>query len=146
MAKKKTKGSSALKKITTRAKQIYKQGGTWATAIKKSGAEYRGKKRKVGGVKKRTVRKVHRKKVGAARPREVGKDRFDNKRVNITVGGVTTAETIHRSIVRAKNGILDKLMALEGKKFTAHKVSEKKKIEKRIAKLRIDYKRLSAIG
>ncbi len=43
--------ASALKAITTRAKQIYKKGGTWKTAIKKAGAEYRGKK--VGAKKKR---------------------------------------------------------------------------------------------
>jgi hypothetical protein len=45
--------ANALKKITTRAKQIYKKGGTWKTAIKKAGAEYRSgrvkKRRKVSG-------------------------------------------------------------------------------------------------
>jgi hypothetical protein len=45
--------STALKKITTRAKQIYKKGGTWKTAIKKAGAEYRGSHKKKSAPKKR---------------------------------------------------------------------------------------------
>src|SRR6202000_1717460 len=81
--------AGALKKITTRAKQIYKKGGTWKGAIKKAGAEYRGgkigkvKKKRVGSVKKKAVKKrrvgsAPRKKVGTVkrrvgtRPRAVG--------------------------------------------------------------------------
>jgi hypothetical protein len=47
--------ANALKAITARAKQIYKTGGTWKTAIKKAGAEYRGKKS--GAKKKKPARR-----------------------------------------------------------------------------------------
>lgn len=62
---------SALRKITTEAKKIYKRGGSWKSAIKKAGAEYRsGKLGKVVHMKtrrkratakrKRVIKKIHR--------------------------------------------------------------------------------------
>lgn len=41
MAKRKKTGNSALKKITTKAKALYKKGGSWKAAIKKASAAYR---------------------------------------------------------------------------------------------------------
>jgi hypothetical protein len=62
------------------------------------------------------------------------------------IGGLSTAETIHKSVQRAKNGILDRLMYWEGKKFVAKKVSEKKKIAKKITDLKSKYKKLAYIA
>lgn len=139
-------GSTALKKINARVKHLARlhPGAKRVNLQKQAGREYR--EGKLGRVarKKTTHRKVHHKKkrVGSV---SNGTDRLDKKRVNITVGSIT-ASTIHQDIARAKNKILDKLMYWEGKKFTAVKVSDKRKIEKRISKLKSDYKKLSYIG
>jgi len=49
--------NTALKKITTRARQIRKAHPSmqWKNAIKKAGAEYRSGSKKTGGVKKKKV-------------------------------------------------------------------------------------------
>jgi hypothetical protein len=132
MARKKTKGTSALKKITTRAKQLYKQGGSWKSAIKKAGAEYRGKKRKVSGVrtKKTHHKKTRHKRLGATR--EIGKDRLDNKRVNITVGSITAAQA--KSVIRSRTK--DSLATALLQRDMARTKTAKRKISKKITSLR----------
>lgn len=57
--------TTTLKKITGRAKAIYKKGGTWQGAIKKAGAEYRSGK--ISGVKKKKKAPAKRKRVGAVK-------------------------------------------------------------------------------
>lgn len=63
--------SATLKKITAKAKKIYKRGGTWRGAIKKAGAEYRAgklgkvvrmktKRRAATTKRKRTIKKIRR--------------------------------------------------------------------------------------
>jgi hypothetical protein len=139
---------TALKIINKRVKHLARlhPGAKRITLQKQAGREY--KAGKLGRVKHKTVvhkkKKVHRKSVGATR-HEVGKDRTDSKRVNITVGSVT-AESVRQSIARAKNGILDKLMYWEEKKFKSAKAAQKKKAAKRISELKSQYLKLSHIG
>lgn len=129
MAKKKSKGVSALMKINRRAKQIVAySGGSYRVAHKKASAEYRAdhkpkaRKKTIGKVKK----KVHRKKIGAAR-REVGRDRADNKRVNVTIGNVSAAQA--KSIIRSstKERLKDALYSRDiAKTKTARRNASKK--------------------
>src|ERR1700744_6164196 len=65
--------ANALKKITTRAKEIVRKapGTKWANAVKKAGAEYRAGK--ISGVKKKSARKVSgTKKKISTRKRSIG--------------------------------------------------------------------------
>jgi len=64
--------TTTLKKITGRAKAIYKKGGTWKGAIKKAGAEYRAGK--ISGVKKKR-KPAKRKRVGAVKRKSAPRKR-----------------------------------------------------------------------
>ena len=130
----------SIKQITTRAKQIYKKGGTWQSAIKKAGAEYRGKKRsgskvsrkkKVSGVKRKTT--TRKKRVGAIR---TNRDGVDRKRVNVTIGSVQH----HKSAL--KSGIKSRIETKAGRRELAIKKNERKKLTREIAKLKKDYRAL----
>lgn len=141
--------ANVLKKITTRAKQIYKKGGTWKGAVKKAGAEYRsGKKSKP---KKKTRRKVGGTLSGGTRPAShaVGKVRRRKRRVGATlsdsprpagnaIGRVSTASLISH----AKERIGKEIGRAEVSKFKAKKVTQKRKIAKRITALKSKYRKL----
>ena len=66
--------SNTLKKITTRAKQIYAKGGTWKGAIKKAGAEYRGS----GKRKKKDLQDPNINQPGAGKLRRYGLQRLQD--------------------------------------------------------------------
>ena len=99
---------TALKKINARVKYLQTRhpGKKRVTLQKQAGKEY--KAGKLGGVKKKSVHKkktIHRKKKSVGSPRRgttnVGTDRLDRKRVNITVGNVhIPAGTTALQIVR----------------------------------------------
>jgi hypothetical protein len=136
--------SSALKWITTRAKQIYKKGGTWKTAIKKAGAEYRSGK-KVSGTKKkrkpakrraavRRVKKLHRAEGKAIKQLRGVRSTF----AAAALGRVTTSQLISS----AKEKIGMEIGRAEVSKFRAAKKSAKKKIAKRIAALKTRFRKL----
>jgi hypothetical protein len=140
--------SGALKKITTRAKQIYKHGGTWKAAIKKAGAEYRGakkskpKRRRVSGTLSQGARPssfaVGRVKKKHARHR-VGATLSDGARPSsYAVGGLSAAHHIGK----AKQKIGHEIASAELKKFQAKKKSIKNKIAKRITALKSKYRKL----
>jgi hypothetical protein len=132
--------NNALKKITTRAKQIFKNGGTWKGAIKKASAEYRsGKKSVIGKTKKKRVRKrrakvggskIRRKKIGSIRNNA---DRVDRKRTQITIGSLMS---------EARGKIASSIGAKEQRKFTAKGTRAKRKISKEIAALKVKYRKL----
>lgn len=108
--------SSALKKITDKAKQLRRSspGMSWKSAIKKAGASYRAGK--LGSVKKRVkkLRKrkvVHRKKRVVHRKKRVvhrrnrifgikrSSSRLNRKRVNVTMGMVGDRTVVYRGFV-----------------------------------------------
>jgi hypothetical protein len=122
--------SNTLKKITTRAKQIYAKGGTWRGAIKKAGAEYRGSKHKT---KKRVVRNKrrktsHRKKVGVVWP--------------AAVAGSSMNGTISGHLSQAKKMLAEKIGDKETQKFTTKLKRNKRKIQKEISSLKKQYRKL----
>jgi hypothetical protein len=151
--------ASALKKITTRAKQIYKKGGTWKTAIKKAGAEYRGGK-KVSGVKKsrkKTVRRI--KALHAAEGRAIRKLRgVKRRKVSGTLsagasGGIMGVRStfqaaaiggvsVSQHLAHARRKIEHEIGAAEVRKFVAKKKSAKKKIAKKITALKSQFRKL----
>lgn len=119
---------SLLKRITNRAKEIYKRGGTWKGALKKAGAELRGsrsttKRRKSSSTKKRK----HKKSVGVVFPSGVGS----------VSGG-----TISGHMASAKKLIADRIGDLERQKFTTRLKVDKRKIQKRISELKRQYRKL----
>jgi hypothetical protein len=139
--------ASALKTITTRAKQIYKKGGTWKGAIKKAGAEYRGGKKvgKVVRMKKRSAPKKRRRVSGTlsgqgssaisgVRKRRVVRKKAAPRRR--TVGSVS------HHVAKAKKLILDRIEKAEGRKFVAKKKVMKRKIGKNIAALKSQFRKL----
>ena len=122
---------NALKKITTRAKQIYAKGGTWRGAIKKAGAEYRGGKRTK--TKKRVVRSKRRKitrrrKVAAVWP--------------VAVGSASMSGTISGHLSQAKAMIADRIADKERQKFVTKLKRNKRKIQKEIGELKRQYRKL----
>lgn len=121
---------SALKKITIRAKQIFKKGGTWKTAIKKASAEYRaGHKPKT--VKKKAARKKTARRVSGIRKNA---DRIDRKKVNVTIGSVSH----HKS--QARKAIKNRIEQKAGRRELVIKVRDRKKLTKEIAKLKKEYR------
>jgi hypothetical protein len=131
---------NALKKITTRAKQIYKSGGTWMAAIRKSGAEYRTgkisgvrKKKKTTRKKSRSGSKIRRKKIGAIR---TNRDRVDRKQTSITIGSVAH----HKS--QARMGLKHQLEKKAGQRELATRKPLKRKLSKDIAKIKRDIRAL----
>lgn len=132
--------SNTLKKITTRAKQIYAKGGTWRGAIKKAGAEYRGTKKH----RRSTTKKHRRKKVGIVWPAGVGgnvtksRSHTDKNRItnNFQIG------TISGHLSEAKKMIADKIAAKEVQKFTTKLKRNKRKIQKEISALKKQYRKL----
>jgi hypothetical protein len=135
--------ANALKKITTRAKQIYKKGGTWKTAIKKAGAEYRGGK-KVSGTKKkkspkrkaavRRVKRLHRAEGRAIKKLGGVASTF----TAAALGGLTSSQLVSR----AKEKIAIEIGKAEVSKFRATKARAKKKVAKRISALKSKYRKL----
>jgi hypothetical protein len=137
---------SALKKITTRAKEIYRKGGTWKAAIKKAGAEYRGGKKV--GAKKRPAKK--RRKVGgtlsAGSSSGIMGVRRKRKRISGTLsagasGGIMGL-TAAQHISKAKKKMELQIGAAEVRKFQAKKKSVKNRVAKTIAALKSKYRKL----
>lgn len=126
MAKRKANG--ALKKITTRAKAIYKSGGSWAAAIKKSSAEYRG------GKKSSPKRKAAPKRRAA--PRRAATINAKPQRMN-KVSGITSAK--RRVVEDAKKKLANALL----KRDLAKTKRAKRKIGKQVVQYRRDVKRFS---
>lgn len=141
--------AGALKKITTRAKAIYKKGGTWKGAIKKAGVEYRGGKLgKVGSAKKKRVGAVKKKRVGAVKKKRVRSVRglpvrrvvgatSKGARKSRAVGSVASHKAAAKSIV--KEQLAWNLL----NQSQAKTVRSRKKLAKRTAKLKKELKALS---
>jgi hypothetical protein len=127
---------SALKQIVTRAKQIYKKGGTWKGAIKKAGAEYRGKRRK-SPAKKRKVGSAPKKK--SARKKIVRRVKALHKAEG---RAIKSLGSVSSHLTSAKRLITNKIGEEETKKFKAKKEGAKKKIAKRIAELKSRYRKI----
>jgi hypothetical protein len=133
--------TSTLKKITTRAKEIYKKGGTWKGAIKKAGAEYRSgkvakvihmkrKKRKVSG----TLSGQGSSAISGMRKRRIVRKKSVSRR--------RTIGTVASHVSKAKKMIADKIGIAETQKFKAPKKMQKRKIAKRISKLKTQFRKL----
>ena len=140
--------TSAIEKIGRRTKAIRKLHPklSFRAAQKKASAEYRAGK--LGGVKKKRrpvakkkrARKVSskplrkRSRLGAA---SNGSDRFDSKRVNITVGSLSSQES------RLKKTIAEKIGWYEAALMGAKTAKSKRAMEKKIRELKARYRRLS---
>ena len=136
--------ANTLKKITARAKHIYKKGGTWKTAVKKAGAEYRAGK--ISGSKKRAPKKSARKKT--TRRRRIGGTLSAGASQGIAgvrstfqaaaIGRLTTAQHISH----AKEKIAQEIGRAEMTKFRAKTKTAKRKIAKRISALKTRFRKL----
>jgi len=133
--------SNVLKRITTRAKQIYAKGGTWKGAIKKAGAEYRGKR----STKKKRTGSRRKKKVGVVWPAAVAgnvtrsRSHTDKNKItnNFQIGG-----TISGHLSQAKAMIADRIANKERQKFVTKLKRNKRKIQKEISELKRQYRKL----
>jgi hypothetical protein len=134
--------ANALKKITARAKQIYKKGGTWKTAIKKAGAEYRGGKKVSGTKKKKSARRAVVKRVKSlhrAEGRAIKKlGSASSAFVTAAMGRLSTAQHISH----AKQKIMSLIGVSESRKFAAKTKRAKNKIARRIRELKSKYNKL----
>ena len=140
--------SSALAKINREVKRQKKLHPSMShkAAQKKAGAAYRAGK--LGRAVKKKVGKVHKKKsvgkpkkrairrVGARPARSNGQDRFDSKRVNITVGSIS------RETSKLKAQIAERIGWLEAMKMSATTVKSFKAYQKKIAELKAQYRKL----
>lgn len=140
--------ASPLKKITTRAKEIYKRGGTWGGALKKAGAEYRGgkknkskKRRRVSGTLSQGARPSSYSigRVKKKRRRRVSGTLSDGARPSTySIGGLSAAHHIGK----AKLKIGEAIARAELRKFQAKKKSLKNKIGRSITALKAKYRKL----
>lgn len=135
--------ASALKQITTRAKAIYKKGGTWKAAIKKAGAEYRGAKK--APAKRKAAPKKRRRSVGAVVKRSTkvspqGTSKRDVKFL-AAVGGTGT---LAHHTQKAKAIIAERIGWAEAAKMSAKTKTEKNKISKKITELKAQYRKFIA--
>jgi hypothetical protein len=135
---------TALKIINKRVKHLARlhPGAKRITLQKQAGREY--KAGKLGRVRHKTVvhkkKKVHHKSVGATR-HEVGKDRTDSKRVNITVGAVTKSQ--HLSAM--KDAIKKDIAFWMVRKLSGGTKTGKRKIQRRILALTKELRKLESI-
>jgi hypothetical protein len=135
---------TALKIINKRVKHLARlhPGAKRITLQKQAGREY--KAGKLGRVRHKTVvhkkKKVHHKSVGATR-HEVGKDRTDSKRVNITVGNITRSQ--HMNAIR--KGYQETIAAWLVKEMNADTVRKKTKIRRYVNKLKAQLRKLESI-
>jgi hypothetical protein len=133
--------TTTLKKITGRAKAIYKKGGTWQGAIKKAGAEYRSGK--ISGVKKKR-KPVKRKKVGAVKRKAAPRKRVGaapRKRTRPAKRAVGSVA----SHTKAAANILKEQLAWNLLNISqAKKKVVKRKLQKKSAVLKRKLKALSA--
>jgi|HubBroStandDraft_4_1064222.scaffolds.fasta_scaffold194481_2 hypothetical protein len=133
---------SALTKIVAHAKKIYKRGGSWKAAIKKSGVAYRaGKLGKVAGKSK-----TRRKKVGATRKRSSSTRRKTLRRVHSLHAAegraIKSLGSVASHVSAAKKQLEHQIGKAETRRFTATKKSTKRKIGKQIARLKARFRKL----
>jgi|ERR1700730_4861095 len=128
--------SAVLIKITSRAKAIRRiHGGSWKAAIKKAGAEYRGGK-KLSGARKR---KSPAKRKSPSRRRAVRRI----KTLHAAEGrAIHALGSVSSHVSAAKKLLEHKIGREETAKYKAAKKSTKRKISKRIAKLKSQYRKL----
>jgi hypothetical protein len=130
---------SALKKITTRAKAIRRlHGGSWKAAIKKAGAEYRGGK-KMGSTHRKAK---HHKRMGAVRPSKRKSVIRKVKAYHAAEGrAIKSLGSVSHHMAQAKSQLKEQIGWAEAQKFAASKKSTKRKIGKRIAALKSQYRK-----
>ena len=119
--------ANALKKITARAKQLDKKGGTWRGAIKKAGAEYRSGK-KVGSVRKS-------KRKASPRKRRRAVSSVSHTAVS---GGVTGSIGSAKTFIRGK--LKDQLSALLLQQALTKGKMKRRALAKKIAKKKSELK------
>jgi hypothetical protein len=122
-------GSTTLKKITNRAKQIRRAhpNTSWISAVKKAGAEYRGGKKTRSTTKKRKP---------AAKPKRVGSSK--KRSTPAAISGFSTAQLRSHLKREYKNKLAWGLLAVD----SATKVNAKKKARKRVANIKKNLKAL----
>jgi hypothetical protein len=132
----------ALKKITTRAKTIYKKGGTWKGAIKKAGVEYRaGKLGRVGkSGRKKVARK--RKRVGATPARSAAVKKV--RRLHKAEGRAMKAlGSVNAHVNAAKSLLKNDIAQLETRRVIATTKKSIRHLNKMIAEKNRQYRALS---
>lgn len=145
--------ATALDKINKRVKHLARlhPGKKRVTLQKQAGAEYRagklGRVKKKKSVHKKSVhrKKHHTKKKSVGSPRRgttnVGTDRLDRKRVNITVGGLTTSQ----HYAQLKDRILGDMLFFQTQKIKATTKADRNKAQKKYNAKLAEYKRLVAV-
>ncbi len=126
---------STIAKISKRASQLYKKGGTWKQAQAKARKEYQSGK--IGKVKKKRVGAVKKKRVGAVRKRRVGAVKKK------TVGRTRAVGSVASHKAAAKGMIKEQLAWNLLNQSQAKTVRSRKKLAKRTAKLKKELKALS---
>jgi len=118
--------TNALKKITTRAKQIRKKhpGKSWKVAVKDAGREYRAGKKKAPAKKRRKVSGVPAKRSPAKRKSRVGtKPKYkvvhEVRRINgitytggkVKVGDISNTKAVLRQQLGQRAGYIDVMIS-----------------------------------
>jgi hypothetical protein len=128
---------SALKKITTEAKKIFKKGGSWKAAIKAASAKYRA-----GKISGPTRKKKAAPKKKAAKRRAVVRKVKSLHRAEGAAIKKLSGVTVAHHISQAKTKLVNSIASAEARKFTAVKKSAKRKIAKSISALKSKYRKL----
>lgn len=142
----KRKANSALTKITTRAKAIYKSGGTWKAAIKQASREYNG------GARTKVKRAAPKRKATRKRSRTVGKvdvrqqqPIFGGARLQMVNGIRDNAPAQYGSMADYKRrlvaGVKYQLSSALLKRDLATTKRERSKLTKQIRKIRANLKK-----
>jgi hypothetical protein len=133
---------SALTKIVAHAKKLYKRGGSWKAAIKKSGVAYRAGKlgRVKGAVPKR------RKKLAGTKKRAGGSRRKTVKRVKSLHAAegraIKSLGSVSSHISMAKKQLKEQIGWAEADRFAATTKTAKRKKGRHIAELKSKYRKL----
>jgi hypothetical protein len=130
---------NALRKIVTRAKQIFKKGGTWKGAIKKASVEYRSKKKKPArvGYAGYTRRKIKQVSKVARKKRKLNPKLSRKKAVaSVSIGSVAH----HKSEIR--KGLKYQLEKKAGAREMSKIKVIRRKLSKDIAKIKKDIRAL----
>lgn len=118
--------SNALKKITTRAKQIQKtKGGSWKNAIKAAGREYRGGK--ISGTRSR--------KKSTSKPKSSSRSRSRKVSGGVVAIAGPKHSGFNSSLEKTRDQVHEELGWALASQRTARTKAEKKRLQPRINQL-----------
>jgi len=116
--------TTILKRITNRAKEIRRRsGGSWKSALKKAGSEFKGKKS-----------------APAKRPKKSSVKKYRAEHVRRVPN--SGSESLSHHISEAKKILLDRIADKERQKFVARLKVDKRRIQKEISEYKRQYRKL----